>query len=327
MAIENAVFCGMVKPSALSFPYNTEKKNSQISPLMMASPKLSILAVIVALFLSHTLYAASAASGGRMGGSSFSEETSPSSSSQHNYHDHHHHYHDSYRAYSYQSQAQLSFSRNPNKENGSISYFIITIFAGAASFLVYLNIVEGRMSVLQVQVGLSAKARSLQRELTEIALTTDSSTANGRNFILEETISSLLHHPNCYLYGYSSVTRCRTTGGAEQCFKRLSKEEQLKFEVESVVNINNIKKQRTIVPKADKVDKDCIVVTVLVAAQGAHNLPIVKTTDDMKAALQCLTEISSSKVKAVEVLWSPQDETDSLSVEELLENYPQLRRI
>ncbi|XVF63113.1 hypothetical protein PTKIN_Ptkin09bG0062800 [Pterospermum kingtungense] len=294
-----------------------------------SSPNLSILALI--LLLSHNLYVASAASGGRMGGSSFSSESeaSPSSSSQHDYHHHHHHHHDHYydssRAYSHQSQP--SFSGNPNQENGSTSFLIMTIFVGAASFLVYLNIVEARISVLQVQVGLSAKARSLQRELTEIALTADGSTANGRNFILEETISSLLRHPNYYLYGYSSVTRWWTTGSAEQCFKRLSKEELLKFEVESLVNINNNKRQRAIVPKADKIDKDCIVVTVLVAAQGAHNLPTVRTTDDVKEALQSLTKIRSSKIKAVEALWSPQDETDSLSVEELLENYPQLRRI
>ncbi|XVF63114.1 hypothetical protein PTKIN_Ptkin09bG0062800 [Pterospermum kingtungense] len=213
-----------------------------------------------------------------------------------------------------------------------IIVIIVVISFGVGVFITVLSFQGETFLMLQryhqvLGVGLSAKARSLQRELTEIALTADGSTANGRNFILEETISSLLRHPNYYLYGYSSVTRWWTTGSAEQCFKRLSKEELLKFEVESLVNINNNKRQRAIVPKADKIDKDCIVVTVLVAAQGAHNLPTVRTTDDVKEALQSLTKIRSSKIKAVEALWSPQDETDSLSVEELLENYPQLRRI
>ncbi|XP_022761071.1 uncharacterized protein LOC111307328 [Durio zibethinus] len=285
-------------------------------------PKLSILTVIVALVLSHNLYEASgsAASGGRMGGSSFSSERSPSSSRHH-----HHYYHHSSGVYSYNSQP--SFSGNANQENGysaAVAFLIVTIFVGAASLLVNH---EGRISILQIQVGLSAKAHSLQRELTEIALTTDTSTANGWNIVLEETISSLLHHQNCYIYSYSSVTRHWTIGGAEWHFKRLSKEEREKFDVQSLVNINNTKRQRAVVPKADKVNKDCIVVTVLVAAQGAHSLPTIWTTDDMKEALQSMAEICSSKLKAVEVLWSPQDETDSLSVEELLENYPQLRRL
>ncbi|XVF28850.1 hypothetical protein REPUB_Repub15cG0067500 [Reevesia pubescens] len=292
-------------------------------------PKISILVVIVPLLLlSHNLYAASAASGGRMGGSSFSSEKSPSSSRRdddhhnHHYHHHHHHYHHSSRV------SQPSFSRNANEENGSMSaavvFLIVFIFLGVALCFVY---VEDRISVLGVQVALSAKARSLQRDLTEIALTTDTSTAKGWNFILEETTSSLLHHPNCYLYGYSSVTQYWTLGGAEQHFKRLSKEERLKFDVESLVNINNIKRQRAVVQKADKVHKDRIVVTVLVAAQGAHNLPTIRTSNNVKEALQSLAEISSSKLKAVEVLWSPQDETDSLSDEDLLENYPQLRQL
>ena len=33
------------------------------------------------------------------------------------------------------------------------------------------------------------------------------------------------------------------------------------------------------------------------AAQGAHNLPTIKTTDNVKEALQSLAEISSSRTK------------------------------
>lgn len=38
-------------------------------------------------------------------------------------------------------------------------------------------------------------------------------------------------------------------------------------------------------------------VTVLVAAQGAHKLPTINTTDNVKEALQYLADISSSKIK------------------------------
>ncbi|KAG4157064.1 hypothetical protein ERO13_D02G038700v2 [Gossypium hirsutum] len=293
-------------------------------------PKLSILAVVFTLLLSHHLYEVSAATGGRMGGSSFSSESPPSHRNDDDYHHynhhdlhhrHHHHYHHS----------QPGFPRSADQESGptsaAVSYLILTIFMGVASVIVYSSTVQNRTSILQVQVGLSAKARSLQKELTEIASTTDTSTAKGWNIILEETVSSLLHHPHCYLHGYSSVTHHWTVGSAEQQFQRLSKEERLKFDVETLVNVNNIKRQRAVVPNGDKGDKDRIVVTVLVAAQGAHKLPTINTTDNVKEALQYLADISSSKIKGVEVLWSPQDETDSLSVEELLENYPQMRRI
>ncbi|KAK8585654.1 hypothetical protein V6N13_050627 [Hibiscus sabdariffa] len=257
--------------------------------------KLSILVVIVSLLLSHNLYGVSAATGGRMGGSSFSVR--------HRHRQHHHHHH---RYQHHHHHCQLGPSKDANQETSSTSavvyFLIITVFAGAAAAIVYCSIVESRMSVLLVQVGLSAKARSVQKELTQIASTTDTSTSKGWNFILQETLSSLLHHPHCYLHGYSSVTHHWSIGGAEQQFQRLSKEERLKFDVETLV-------------------------TVLVAAQGVHKLPAIITTDNVKEALQSLADFSSSKIKGVEVLWSPQDENDSLSVEELLESYPQLKRI
>ncbi|KAE8702869.1 Ribosomal protein S24e family protein isoform 1 [Hibiscus syriacus] len=293
-------------------------------------PKLSILAAIVSLMLSRNLYEVSAATGGRMGGSSFSEESPPSSNRYDDHYYDHHHDHDHYRHH-HHHHSQPGLSRNADQETGStspaVSYLILTIFVGAASAIVYRSAAENRMTVLQVQVGLSAKARSVQKELTEIASTTDTSTAKGWNFILQETISSLLHHPHCYLHGYSSVTHHWSIGGAEQQFQRISKEERLKFDIETLVNVNNNKKQRVVVSNGDHTNKDRIVVTVLVAAQGAYKLPAINTTDDMKEALQSLADISSSKIKGVEVLWSPQDENDSLSIEELLENYPQLKRI
>ncbi|KAL4313364.1 hypothetical protein GQ457_01G032570 [Hibiscus cannabinus] len=283
-------------------------------------PKLSILVVIVSLLLSHNIYGVSAATGGRMGGSSFSVR-----------HRQHHHHHHRYQHHHHHHHSQLGPSKDANQETSSTSavvyYLTIIVFAGAAAAIVYCSTVESRMSVLLVQVGLSAKARSVQKELTQIASTTDTSTSKGWNFILQETISSLLHHPHCYLHGYSSVTHHWSIGGAEQQFQRLSKEERLKFDVETLVNVNDNKIKRVVVSNGDDTNKDRVVVTVLVAAQGVHKLPAIITTDNVKEALQSLADCSSSKIKGVEVLWSPQDENDSLSVEELLESYPQLKRI
>ncbi|KAG8499769.1 hypothetical protein CXB51_006289 [Gossypium anomalum] len=301
-------------------------------------PKLSILAVVVTLLLSHHLYEVSAATGGRMGGSSFSSESPPSHRNDDDYHHydhhdlhhrHHHHYHHS----------QPGFPRSVDQESGptsaAVSYLILTIFMGVASVIVYSSTVQNRTSILQVQLVLekNSKGKSSGIPLFFNLLVyipcnlLIGSTPNASFLFSSETVSSLLHHPHCYLHGYSSVTHHWTIGSAEQQFQRLSKEERLKFDVETLVNVNNIKRQRAVVLNGDKGDKDRIVVTVLVAAQGAHKLPTINTTDNVKEALQYLADISSSKIKGVEVLWSPQDETDSLSVEELLENYPQMRRI
>lgn len=81
-----------------------------------------------------------------------------------------------------------------------------------------------------------------------------------------------------------------------------------------------------------------------------HKLPPINGSGDLKEALQKLASIPSSKIlvwivlfpnydvlgllipdisliiiQAVEVLWTPQNENDTLSERELLEDYPLLR--
>ena len=45
----------------------------------------------------------------------------------------------------------------------------------------------------------------------------------------------------------------------EKEFRQLSAEEREKFEIESLVNVDNIKVQRTFIPKDNKLGKDYIV--------------------------------------------------------------------
>ncbi|KAF6162763.1 hypothetical protein GIB67_029032 [Kingdonia uniflora] len=66
-------------------------------------------------------------------------------------------------------------------------------------------------------------------------------------------------------------------------------------------------------------------ITILVAAEGEHKLPAINSSRDLKEALQKLGSIPSKKTMAVEVLWTPQNENDTLSERELLEDYPLLR--
>ncbi|RHN39944.1 hypothetical protein MtrunA17_Chr8g0349401 [Medicago truncatula] len=66
-------------------------------------------------------------------------------------------------------------------------------------------------------------------------------------------------------------------------------------------------------------------ITILAAAEGEHKLPSINGSGKLKEALQKLVSIPSSKLLAVEVLWTPQDENDTLLERELLEDYPLLQ--
>jgi uncharacterized membrane protein len=68
-------------------------------------------------------------------------------------------------------------------------------------------------------------------------------------------------------------------------------------------------------------------VTILVAAEGEYKLPTISSNTDLKDALRKLGSIPVDAIQAVEVLWTPQDENDTLSERELLRDYPLLRSL
>lgn len=300
----------------------------------MKTPAIAM--VLIGLLLMSDPNSAWAASGGRMGGRSFSSRSSSSSTSP--------------RSYS-TGGARSSFSYSmpfyaPTPFGGVGPAVGVGVSAGSSFVLILMGFLafvlvsgflsdkadEGNIftatentSVLKLQVGLLGSARSLQKDLDRIAEAADTSTPEGLSYVLTETALALLRQPDFCISAYSSVDVKRSIEGGEKRFNQLSIEERGKFDEETLVNVNSIRRQSSTKLKANGFSNEYIVITVLVAAQGVHKLPSINGSKDLKDALQKLAAIPSSRTMAVEVLWTPQDENDTLTERELLEDYPLLR--
>ncbi|KAG4916929.1 hypothetical protein JHK87_054486 [Glycine soja] len=311
---------------------------STVSNTLKALKKPAIAAVLVGLLLMYDPTCAFAASGGRMGGRSFSSSSSSSSSSS--------------RSYSVPRTSSSGFSFSapyygPSPFGGVYVGPAVGVGVGAGSsfFLILVGflafvLVSGFLSdrsegsvltaadkttVLKLQVGLLGMGRTLQRDLNRIAEVADTSTSEGLHYVLTETTLALLRHPDYCISAYSSVDIKRGIEDGEKRFNQLSIEERGKFDEETLVNVNNIKRQSTRSQRANGFSNEYIVITILAAAEGEHKLPSINGSGDLKEALQKLGSIPSSRLLAVEVLWTPQNENDTLSERELLEDYPLLR--
>uniref|UniRef100_A0A0E0D4X2 Uncharacterized protein n=1 Tax=Oryza meridionalis TaxID=40149 RepID=A0A0E0D4X2_9ORYZ len=271
--------------------------------------------------------AALAASGGRVGGSAFSSRSSSPPSS-----------------YGYTAPAPRGgysaapfYSPSPFVSvspavgigfGGSSFFFVLMGFAAFLYLAGFLSDSSGgsvltetdKTTVLKLQVGLLGMARSFQKELDQIAEKADTSTPAGL-----KTTLALLRHPDCCISAYSSVDVKRSIDDGEKRFNQLSIEERGKFDEETLVNVNSIKRQKVGSQRSSGFSNEYIVITILVAAEGVHKLPSINSSGDLKTALQKLGAIPSRKILAVEVLWTPQNENDTLSERELLEDYPLLR--
>jgi uncharacterized membrane protein len=142
-----------------------------------------------------------------------------------------------------------------------------------------------------------------------------------------------LYNPAALLLGSASLSYLlylqsdikRSISNGEERFNQLSLEERGKFDEETLVNVNNLRRRMMAAPKADRFNNEYIVVTILVAAEGEYKLPTINSNADLKDALRKLGSIPVDSIQAVEVLWTPQDENDTLSERELLRDYPLLR--
>nr|GEV02647.1 myelin-associated oligodendrocyte basic protein isoform 1 [Tanacetum cinerariifolium] len=167
-----------------------------------------------------------------------------------------------------------------------------------------------KTSVLRVQVGLLGTAKSLQKDLDQMAELADTSTSEGLSSVLQEATLVLLRHSNYCISGYSSADKKRSVDECEELFNKITIQERGQFDVETLVNIS-IEPSKYFNLK----------VTIVAAVFGLYGLPDVKTTAELKTALEKMASIPSSKIMAAEVLWTPQKQNDTLSEREYRRDY------
>ena len=190
------------------------------------------------------------------------------------------------------------------------------------------------VSVGKIQVGLLATARELQRELNELGLSADTGTPQGRAMLLQEVTLSLLRHPEYWVYG-STESQVAPLSMAEAKFNQLALGERSKFTSETLSNVNNQLRQAAsgnlIAGKGGELANspdssgDYILVTLVVASIGRAELSAVNDSSEMRQVLQQVGAIDSDRLLAIEVLWTPQAEGDTLTTDDILAGYPNLK--
>ena len=224
----------------------------------------------------------------------------------------------------------------------SIANFLVRSFrsAGGTTDELGNSVPTTTVSVARLQVGLLAEARGLQGELDSLARKANTDTAVGRAQVLQESTLAMLRHPEYWVYAGAESTQTRLEA-AEAKFNQFSLAERSKFTEETLSNYNNQLRQAgssNILPglqgNGALVGSDLtsepgefIVVTVIVGTQGKLQLPTVKNSEDLRQALRQIGGVSSEQLLAVEVLWTPQANGDTLTADDMLAGYPDLRSI
>lgn len=219
---------------------------------------------------------------------------------------------------------------------------LITLFLvlGAGSFLIRtLRSAEQdedgmggsprKVQVYEVKVGLLASARNLQKEIDRLALEADTDTPDGLSRLVQDVSLSLVRHQDYWIYGQTDA-KTLSLAQAEQAFNQASLQERSKFTAETLSKIGSRQLQKTQGSDLSQQDAEApseyIVVTLLVASQGkAGTLPVVDSASSLRQSLTQLASVSAESLVAMEVLWTPQQAGDTLTADEMMAEYPQMR--
>ncbi|MFQ4139870.1 DUF1517 domain-containing protein [Nodosilinea sp. PGN35] len=186
------------------------------------------------------------------------------------------------------------------------------------------------VALAKLQVGLLAEARALQDDLNRLATTADTGTSQGLAKLLQETTLALLRHPDYWAYAASEDKQTRLLS-AEQEFNRYTLSARSRFSAETLSNVNNqltqAEPQALLTGSNSEAPGEYILATVVVATQGKLDLPDIYSSADLRQALGQIGAISSENLLAVEVLWTPQQSGETLSADELVAQYPELKLI
>jgi uncharacterized membrane protein len=223
----------------------------------------------------------------------------------------------------------------------AIANFLVSSFRNASGsegggFTSEQDVANPPVSVNTLQLGLLSQARSLQTDLDRIALNASTGSSAGLADALQETTLALLRHPEYWVYANSEGQQTRLLS-AEAEFNRRTLSERSKFQEETLSNYGAQLRQKSATATLEPADDasallsqgpgEYIVVTLIVASQGKAPLPKIQSAQDVKQALSQMGGVGADNLLAMRVLWTPQADGDTLTADDVIEAYPNLRRL
>jgi len=286
---------------------------------------------------------AAAASGGRIGGGSFQAPSLPRSQNYGGYGG------NDFRGY------------GSGYRGGGIGFpFLLPIFGfgggGIFGFLILMSIVglivnsfknssnfsnasknvivsqsanPSKVSLIQFQIGLLASAKEIQVNLRQLAASSDTSTSSGLQRVLQDTTLSLLRKPELWVYSNIETGSVPYTS-AESTFNRISITERSKLKAELTSNYSgqiSTSTKNESNPGDPHSTNEYIAITILVATKKDLKLQNSANNELITEALRILGSISSNDLIALEVIWQPDGEGETLREEELVIQYPNLKHL
>jgi uncharacterized membrane protein len=180
------------------------------------------------------------------------------------------------------------------------------------------------VSVSEIQIALLANS-PIQKQLTEIVQTMAIDTPTQLKEQFQTVVVELLRQSEYWSHAKVSSQTFKTKTEAEGFFEQWSIRSRSKLSQETLTRDSLGLKQRDLVVNPEDDPAAYVVVTMLIGT--THDRPLAEQTyseESLRAVLTKLSAITERELLVFELMWSPQDASDSLSRDELLTEYGDL---
>lgn len=212
---------------------------------------------------------------------------------------------------------------------GALRWFLPKMSGGGGFAAGTSEVNNNIFTVSKVQVALYAQARVLQSDLTQLSLAVDTNSSEGLMQLLQEATLALLRNTEYWTHVSAISEVAKSALEAESMVNKVSIEQRRQLSAETLVNVGGKVQRNTLkVPGAEEGPAAYIVVTFLVGT--AHDRPLfdkIRSVAELQTVLEKLAALPADYLMTFELIWSPQDASDSLTDEELLTEYSDLVQI
>jgi uncharacterized membrane protein len=261
--------------------------------------KMAAAAMAFALML-LPLPSEASMSGGRLGGGSFSSSRSSSSSS----------------------------SRFTYSVDGYGGYFVL--------FLIGALSLEPGTSVVQLSVAMQVPDRddpnSILGRLNHLSESARTDTRVGVANLTSQVALEILRQKSSIVAASGKTKDFGGRAEAQREYQSISIRERAKFETETISKYDGVdyssKRQMKKASGSSVSSKSTMaVITLVLAIDGdSTNVPKINSMSDVRQALQCIA--TNAKVddclQSAEILWTPEDRSETLSLSDVMADYPEL---
>jgi len=228
---------------------------------------------------------------------------------------------------------------SPSSEDWKLFWFWLFVSAGGVALIAYCIYYyrppSGEankkpifaVSKLQVAI-LVGSYPGVQSQLTDLTLNSDVESAPNRAVFLQECVLVVLRSCDnwSHVCGNSQIFASRAE--AEQIFNQLSIQERSKLSVETLSLVNGDIRCLPSVSAGGRGSGEYIVVTFLIGTEDVRPLfGDIRDVGKLKIALEKSAATPAENLLIFELIWSPQEERDSLTGDELLSSYPELIQV